>query len=221
MKTLAIFVHQPQCSVQSANGVMEALTGNYRFKIFTQHQIEDCFFDDVDAVVIPGGTGDADTWDRLMRNHVNAIRNFVDSGGNYIGICMGAYWAGRHYFDLLQDIEVQQYIRQPITNTRRPHPKAMPVTWQTWRIHDTRMYFYDGACFVGSGPHQVLATYETGQAMAIQQNRLTLIGCHPESQRDWFEDHSWMRQHWHRGWHHVLLRHLVDQALRNELTSSS
>lgn len=215
MKTLAIFVHQPQCSVQSANGVMQALAGGYRFKIFTRHEIESDFFHDVDAVVVPGGTGDADTYDRLMPNHVSAIRHFVAAGGQYIGICMGAYWAGRYYFDMLQDIEVEQYIRQPITNTRRPHPKAMPVTWQG---HDTRMYFYDGACFVGSGPHKVLATYETGQAMAIHQNGLTLIGCHPESQQDWFADHSWMPRHWHGGYHHVLLRRLVDQVLDNELT---
>lgn len=217
MKTLAIFVHQPQCSVQSANGVMQALAGHCRFKIFTRHKIEASFWQDVDAVVVPGGTGDADTYDRLMFYHADAIRNFVAAGGHYIGICMGAYWAGRHYFDLLRDIEVEQYIRQPVTNTSRPHPKAMPVTWQG---HDTRMYFYDGACFVGSGPHQVVARYETGQAMAIHQDRLTLIGCHPESQPDWYADHSWMPRHWHHGWHHVLLRDLVDQVLNDELTQT-
>ena len=38
MKTrMAVFVHQPRCSVQSVNGIMNALSEEYTFKIFTKH----------------------------------------------------------------------------------------------------------------------------------------------------------------------------------------
>ena len=63
MKTIALFVHQPYCSVQSDNGIMKALSSNYRFKIFTKHELEYNFFDDVDCIAIPGGIGDASKFD--------------------------------------------------------------------------------------------------------------------------------------------------------------
>ena len=58
--TIAIFVHQPMCSVQSANGIIKALSPNYTFKIFSRQEVERDFFDDVDVVCFPGGIGDAD-----------------------------------------------------------------------------------------------------------------------------------------------------------------
>lgn len=212
MSTLAIFVDQPRCSVQSANGIINALHPEYRFKIFTRHTVENDFFQDVDGVVIPGGVGDSDSYDRIMINHAQRLRNYVDNGGVYIGICMGAYWAGKYYLNLLQDIEVQQYIQQPGSNTRRPHPKAMPVIWQN---QETQMYFYDGAAFIGNGDCKIYARYKTGHVMALQQNRVGVIGCHPESQPHWYQTHSWMRNHWHHGRHHAMLKQFVKDLLNN------
>jgi hypothetical protein len=51
MKTIALFIHQPKCSVQSGNGIIRALGRDYRFKIFTRHELEDSFFDDVDMLL--------------------------------------------------------------------------------------------------------------------------------------------------------------------------
>ena len=101
MKTIAIFVHQPKCSVQSANGIIRALSPDYRFKIFTRQELEDDFFDDVDMVCIPGGIGDADSYSYLMQNHEKRIKKFVADGGKYLGICMGAYWADKNYLNIL------------------------------------------------------------------------------------------------------------------------
>jgi hypothetical protein len=38
---------------------MRALSSRYQFKIFTRHELEDDFFDDVDLVAVPGGIGDS------------------------------------------------------------------------------------------------------------------------------------------------------------------
>ena len=98
---IALFLHQPKCSVQSGNGIIRALSAHYDFKIFTRYELEDDFFDDVDIVCVPGGFGDSDSFDSLMQVNGQRIRNFVAAGGRYLGICMGAYWADTDYFGLL------------------------------------------------------------------------------------------------------------------------
>ena len=204
MKTIALFLHQPRCSVQSGNGIIQSLTPYYRFKIFTRHQLEDNFFDDVDCVAFPGGMGDADTYDWMMRENAPRIRTFINRGGRYLGICMGAYWADRNYFNILDNVRAVQYIRQPHTDTRRPHAKACAVTWNG---QADRMYFYDGCALVGTG-FDTVARYANGDAMAIIQNRIGLIGCHPESQQFWY-DKNYLKPHWHQGRHNQLLQDFV------------
>jgi len=166
--TIAIFLHQPKCSVQSGNGIMKALSDDYRFKIFTKHDLEEDFFNDVDMVCIPGGIGDADSFDYLMRENLPRIKDFVMNGGKYLGICMGAYWADKTYFDILDKVEAVQYIKQPNTCTRRPHAKNMPVMW---RNEPCNMFFYDGCALVGGdmSPYETVATYSNGDNMAIIQ----------------------------------------------------
>ena len=108
---IALFIHQPVCAVDSANGIIKALSPQHSFKLFSTDEVESSFFDDVDCVCFPGGFGDADRFDRLLRWNRDAVRTFVNRGGKYLGICMGAYWAGEYYFDLLPNISVEQYIR--------------------------------------------------------------------------------------------------------------
>jgi len=207
--TIALFLHHPRTSVQSGNGIIKSLQDHYNFKIFTRHELEREFFDDVDCVAFPGGIGDADSYDWLFKTNGSVIRDYLDQGGRYLGICMGAYWADRDYFDILNGVRAVQYIRQPGTDTRRPHAKACSVTWQG---QDQRMYFYDGCALVGHGHFETVATYANGDAMAIIQNRIGLIGCHPESQEFWF-DKNYLKPHWHHGRHNQLLLSFVNYLL--------
>ena len=210
MKTIALFIHQPRCAVQSGNGIIKALSPKYRFKIFTRHELEDDFFDDVDAVCFPGGFGDSDSFDYLMRENGKRIKKFLNDGGKYLGICMGAYWANKYYFDILDDVRAVQYITQPNTDTRRPHAKHLPVTWMG---QNTNMYFYDGCAFTGDDTKfETLATYANGDPMAIIQGNLGLIGCHPEADKHWYDSYSWMKKHWHGGQHKLLLN-FVDKLM--------
>ena len=211
--TIALFLHQPRCSVQCGNGMIKALQDHYNFKIFTKHAIEPDFFDDVDIVAMPGGDGDSESWHYLMKDHAPRIRDYVAGGGRYLGICMGAYWAGSYYFDILEDVDAVQYIKQPNTCTRRPHAKAMPVTWNG---ESHKMFFYDGCALVGDHTKfETVATYSNGDAMAIYQNRIGLIGCHPESEANWYSSYySWMRNHWHHGQHHKLLLQFVNKLMQ-------
>jgi glutamine amidotransferase-like uncharacterized protein len=210
--TIALFFHQPRCSVQCANGIIKALSSQYNFKIFTRHTLEEDFFDDVDIVAFPGGEGSSESYHYLLTEHEQRIKEFIQKGGRYLGICMGAYWAGSHYFNILDSVDAVQYITQPNTDTKRPHAKAIDVTWNG---HPERMFFYDGCALVGDeSKFQTVARYANNDPMAIIQNRIGLIGCHPESEKNWYYYHSWMATHWHEHRHHSLLLEFVNQLMK-------
>jgi hypothetical protein len=188
--TIALFVADPFCSVQSANGIITALGNDYTFKLFSKNQVEDGFFDSIDIVAVPGGFGDASSFDRLFKANQNSVKQFVRTGGKYLGICMGAYWAGTHYLNLLDNVEAVQYITQPNTDTRRPHAKDVNIEWQG---HPNRMFFYDGCALVGGGQYNTIATYANGNAMAVIQKNIGVIGCHPEAESFWYDSYTWMQ----------------------------
>ena len=128
-----------------------------------------------------------------------------------MGICMGAYWAGQEYFDILEGADAVQYITRPGTDTRRPHPKAIDIVWQG---QTEKMFFYDGCAIVGDATKfRTVATYANGDAMAVIQKRIGLIGCHPESEESWYQQPSWMRTHYHDGRHHSLLLNFANQLM--------
>jgi len=210
--TIALFVADPKCSVQSSNGIISALSPHYKFKLFSKNEMEDGFFNTVDAVAFPGGFGDSDSFDTLLKSNVDSVRNFVSRGRKYIGICMGAYWAGKHYLNILDGVEVVQYIKQPNTCTRRPHAKNIPIDWLG--VED-KMFFYDGPTFKGNGRYDTVAKYSTDYPMAIVQDNIGLIGCHPESEQFWYDSYSWMKGKYHNGRHHKLLLNFVNQLMEN------
>jgi len=210
---IALFVCDPKCSVQSTNGVMNALSSHYNFKLFSKNEVENGFFDDVDMVVFPGGIGDSDSYDTVLKNNKDVVVDFVTRGGKYLGICMGAYWAGKDYFNILDKVDAVQYIRRPNTCTRRPHAKNMPVMW---RNQPCNMFFYDGCALVGdeNSPYETIATYSNGDNMAIIQNRIGLIGCHPESEQFWYDGYSWLKGKYHNGTQHELLLNFVNELMQ-------
>ena len=182
---------------------MKALSQYYNFKIFSKNTIEDNFFDDVDMIAVPGGIGDSDTFKQLFKNNGKRVKDFIHGGGRYLGICMGAYWAGSHYLNVLDEVDAVQYIKQPGTDTHRPHAKNLAITWKDEPMN---MFFYDGCSLVGNRhKFKTVATYANGDAMAIYQKRIGLIGCHPESEQFWYDSYSYMKGKWHGGEQHELL----------------
>jgi len=210
MKTIALFVYDPKCSVQSSNGIIKALDDHYHFKLFSKNEVEDGFFDGVDIVAVPGGFGDANSYDNLFKYNGGAIRDYIESGGRYLGICMGAYWASNLYLDILKGVQAVQYLKRPKTDTRRPHAKNIKIEWLGTPMN---MFWYDGCALVGSGYYDTIAKYANDDAMAIIQDRIGLIGCHPESEQFWYDSYSWMKGKYHNGDHHKLLLEFVNTLM--------
>lgn len=213
MKTIALFTRHPICSLDGCNGIMESLYPDYRFKLFNERHIAQGFFDGCDMMMFPGGLGDDDSFYRIFSNGKDKfIQNYVNQGGRYVGICMGAYWADKDFFGILHHARADQYIKRPGTDTRRPHPKAIDINW---RGNDTKMYFYDGCSIHGDETKfEVVARYKgNNDPMAIVQGRVGLIGCHPEANRYWYTRNKYMEKYWNHGAHKLLLKEFVDYIM--------
>ena len=210
--TIAVFLHHPICSADSVNGVIAAMSSLARIKIFTKHKVADGFFNDVDLVVFPGGDGEATAFRSALKDNLNDVRGFMQRGGKYLGICMGAYWADAYYFNLLQATRCVQYIKRPRADIRSSYGTVAAVNWQG---QDKRMYFYDGPTYVGGAFH-TLASYANGDPMAVVQGSVGLIGCHLESQQHWYSKKV-LQPHWHQNTHHRLLWQFVaNHLLQNQ-----
>jgi glutamine amidotransferase-like uncharacterized protein len=209
-KTIALFLHHPTCSTDSVNGVIAALSPMANIKLFTRHKVSEGFFDDVDLVVFPGGDGEATTFRSILKPNLPDVQSFMQRGGKYLGICMGAYWADAYYFNLLKGTRCVQYIKRPGADIRSSYGTTAPVTW---RGQEHRMYFYDGPTFLG-GQFDAVATYANGDPMAIIQGSVGLVGCHLESQANWYTK-KYMQPQWHERKHHHLLSQFVADYLLN------
>ena len=208
--TIALFINDPKCSVQSGNGIINSLGSHYKFKLFSKNELESNFFDNVDMIAVPGGFGDSDSYDKLFKHNASRVIDFVGNGGRYLGICMGAYWAGQHYLNIMEGVKVVQYIKRPNADTKRPHAKNISIEWLG---QPQNMFFYDGCAIIGDGKYKTIATYANGDPMAIIQDKIGLIGCHPESEAFWYDSYSWLKGKYHKGHHHKLLLNFVDDLL--------
>jgi glutamine amidotransferase-like uncharacterized protein len=210
MKRLAIFHHQPECSIECYNGMFRALSPSYNIKLFTVRDDIDEVLNESDGLVFPGGIGDSDSYfDFFTRTKTNKIADFISRGGRYVGICMGAYWAGSRYFDLLDGVDAVQYIKRPNAEIRRSYGTVADIEWLGQR---EKMFFYDGCTFVGPGYYDTIAKYANDEPMAIIQGNIGIIGCHPESEEFWYETpYQYINGYWHDGKHHQLLLDFVNK----------
>ena len=81
-----------------------------------------------------------------------------------------------------------------------------------------QMFFYDGCALIGKGDNDCVATYANGDSMAIIQDNIGCIGCHPESEQFWYNSYTWMQGKYHGGSHHTLLLEFVNQLNNNRRT---
>jgi glutamine amidotransferase-like uncharacterized protein len=209
---IALFLHHPEASRQCCEGMIKALSPHYNVTVFSIEECNSKTLARADLIAFPGGIGDADSYYQFFkRRTANLLADYVDDGGRYLGICMGAYWAAHHYFDILDGIDAVQYIKRPDSGVRRSYSTVVPVTWNG-QLED--MFFYDGCALVGdTSKADIVSTYANGDVMALIQDRIGLIGCHPESTESWYNK-SYLTPYWHRNQHHHLLLEFVDSLMQ-------
>jgi hypothetical protein len=211
--TLAVFIHDPQCETECALGMIEGLVRDFNIRTFGIDELNIEFLKTVDAVAFPGGMGDADDfYDIFTEDHIDAIHTFIGVyNGKYFGICMGAYWAGPDYFDIAVNLTIGQYIEQPNADIDYEGPTVADVVWDG---NPEIMYFYDGCSIVGDHM-DVVATYANGNAMAVIQGNVGLIGCHPEAQEWWYALDG-MSKLYYNNTHKKLMANFVKDLVENE-----
>ena len=209
---IALFIHNPEASRRCCNGMIKVLSEHYDIKLFTEHECNSKTFKNIDIIAFPGGIGDADKYDEFFRRKsANVVADFIGNGGKYLGVCMGGYWAGHHYFDILDGINVVQYIKRPTSEIKRSYATIADVLWEG-EAHSS--YFYDGCTFIGDQKKfDTYATYSNGDPMAIIQNGIGLVGCHLESNEGWY-DKKYLKPYWHKGIQHPLLLNFVDLLMQ-------
>ena len=207
---VAIFVNHPECSVQSAHGIVRALSPEYDTACFTVNDICDSYFRRFQLIAFPGGIGDSDSWHKLLEPTAAVIHNQINHGKYYLGICMGAYWAGPHYYNLLRHIDTVQYIKRPDALVRRSFATTTEVVW---RNQSEQMFFYDGCSLLGRRRNfRTIANYTNGDPAAIIQGRVGVIGPHPESDSYWYHK-PYLEPYWHEYRHHRLLLDFTNELL--------
>ena len=207
-----LYLDHPGCSIESCLGVIHSLSPKYDVDIFHQHHITESKFRKYDIIAFPGGYGDSDTFDDSLLIKKDIIQNQISHGKRYLGICMGAYWAGSYYFDILNDVKCEQYIKKVDSDVNRPFSTITPVIWEGKKYD---MFFYDGCSLIGdNSKFETIATYVNNDPMAIIQNNIGLIGCHPESDEYWY-DKPYLKKYWHNFIHHKLLLDFVDKLMKH------
>ena len=206
---IALFLHHPICSAHCVAGMHEALYEKYDVRCYTVDQIRPNLLKNTKIIAFPGGEGESTKFHSILGPHIDFFKEFLDKRGKYLGVCMGAYWAGSKYFDILRNLDTYQYIKRRKAEIKRSHPTTIDVYWDDSKY---RMYFYDGCAIVGNGRHEAIASYMNGDAMAIIQNNIGIIGCHPESMKSWYEK-PYLSPYWHRGLHHKLLAEFTGDLL--------
>jgi glutamine amidotransferase-like uncharacterized protein len=139
----------------------------------------------------PGG-GELNRAYRKLRRDAPVIRDYVSSGGRYLGFCLGGYLAGETPgFGLLPG-DTDQYISSSGATTATDSDTVVQVLWGGRR---REVFFQDGPWFdldPGRGPADVLAVYDNGLAAAVVapygRGAVGVVGPHPEATTDWFVD---------------------------------
>ena len=211
MAVLALFQFEPYCSRECGAGVVSALSPHHTIELITRHDLLNEKLSRFDMIIFPGGRGDASDFQQLLKTRKPVIQSYLDQGGTYLGICMGAYWADSAYFDLIGETRCVQYITQPKAEIRRSFPTTIRADWKG---KAEKFYFFDGCAFIGSDPAlEIHARYANGDPMAVIKDKVGLIGCHLESELDWYTSKE-MKASWHALSHHRLLAEFVDDLLR-------
>lgn len=140
----------------------------------------------------PGQNGDdADAAFREMAPYVDMVREYVQNGGRYLGVCMGGYFAGKTMFDLIPNGTTGQYIATSGASVRSLSDQLVQVDF---RGSTRQMFFQDGNYmeFDPSTPgSEVIATFTNGKIAAgmvpFGKGKVATAGPHPEARQNWFD----------------------------------
>lgn len=150
------------------------------------------------SLLIFGGT--EDDLNPLMNlfnaESIQAVKDFINNGGVYLGFCGGAFIASEGWEDpdgFVKALEFTQ-IRTDSYLTD-PAPIVIKVKWKQGEVFSERAIYYQfGPQFLPApeNPVQIIANYDDNSIAACLINsgkgKLILVGPHPEADQSWIDD---------------------------------
>lgn len=144
-----------------------------------------------DIYVQPGGGQDIPaSYEALSDEGAEAVRNFVKSGKGFIGLCMGAYLAGKDWIGLV-DTSMESEVGRPGSRAYDQGDYTLQIDWNNKR---EPFYYQDGPYMENGDPSdgfKAIAYYENGDiAMArykYGKGTVLLSGPHPEADETWID----------------------------------
>ena len=136
-------------------------------------------------LIVPGGNF-VDIGNSLMPDTIAKVRNAVQNGTNYLGICAGGFLAGKfgngyNSFDLTGGVQFGFYSAE----NQGIHKTAVPITIDT--APTLEHYWEDGPQFTGWGT--VVGKYPDNTPAIVEGNWgsgwVILSGVHPEAPLSW------------------------------------
>jgi biotin--protein ligase len=183
-------------------------------KISARELVTTLWMKRADLFVMPGGR-DLPYVEALNGRGVQIIHDYVSSGGKFLGICAGAYFASSYVeFDKGGDLEVlgERALKFfpgkaigpaffPFKYNSEAGAKVLPLSYNSTFEQFSAYSFYNGGCFFEPSPssqYRVLATYEDGRAAivtcSVLQGTALLSGVHFELPlRDGIQEQSRQR----------------------------
>ncbi|MBF0543037.1 MAG: hypothetical protein HQM08_01320 [Candidatus Riflebacteria bacterium] len=123
---------------------------------------------------------------------VQRIRNFVNNGGCYFGICLGGFLAGP-WLDDEKTIRALGLVSGDVSSfIRTPHYNKNQVIQVQWLVPEQKrfVYFQAGPFFKRQGT--VYGQYSDGSIAALLTNfgkgKVAVSGIHFEAESDWYID---------------------------------
>ncbi|GAB95358.1 glutamine amidotransferase-like uncharacterized protein [Kineosphaera limosa] len=150
--------------------------------------------------VQPGGGRSLERAYRAVKGHGPLIREFVRSGGRYLGICMGGYLADswRGFALLPPGAEADPYVGAPGADVTTRADTLVAITHRGSPT-PSRIFFQDGPLFrlpaaVPPGTSVVARYAATGDIAALVcpfgRGWVGVCGPHPEAPHDWYSAHG-------------------------------
>ncbi len=149
------------------------------------------------GLLIFGGTEDdlAPLMSLFNTEAIQAVKNFINNGGVYLGVCGGAFIASEGWEEQSGFVKAMGFA--PIKTDSyltSPAPVIIKVKWKQGEDYSERAVYYQfGPKFLPSpeNPVQVIAKYEDDSVAACLINsgngKVILVGPHPEADKSWID----------------------------------
>lgn len=193
MTQLLAYVYRSPSTTSELGEPVERLlrTSQFGFEVEYFGPDEKLKVDDVvkldGLIAFPGGP-DFDWTYSELKHARQGVRDFVERGNHYLGICNGMYLAGDQGFGFIKE-----------TDSECDLPNAQVTTTDDsiiqidWKDENQWIYFQEGACVLNFGEDEnniVLGRYSQSQRIVSTLTKfgngwVGNIGVHPEADQSW------------------------------------